>query len=444
MGTEFERIAGMAWRWPDGILTTLAHHINEETLKECHWEMSADKASGVDGMDWEQYGRNLEGNIRDLMERMRRGAYRPQPVRRVYIPKPGSDKMRPLGIPCYEDKLVQMQLGRILEAVYEQEFLGCSFGFRPGRSAHDALKVLNHIIEGRDISYVVDADIKGFFDNVDHEVLMGFLRMRIGDPKLLALVKRILIAGVVEDGQRRPTEKGVPQGGATSAVLANVYLHHVLDRWFMEAVKSHCRGEAHLVRYADDFVACFQYRDDAERYYVALVKRLVKYGLEVAPEKTRIIAFGRNADGERRKDGQGKPETFDFLGFTHYCGRSSEGKFRVKRKTCAKKFRAALARMKEWLHHNLTTPTAEVASMLVKKLDGYYRYYGITDNSRMMGNYHDCVRTLLYRWFRRRSQKTCMNWHKFLLYLKRNPLPRGRITVDIYDVGTELLRCYTR
>ena len=435
MGTELERIAEMARKHPGEKLTTLAHHINEDTLKECHRDMDRQKAVGVDGVSWDRYGQNLQDNISGLMQRMRKGAYRPQPVRRVYIPKAGSDKMRPLGIPCHEDKLVQMQVSRILDAVYEQEFLDCSFGFRPGRNCHDALKVLNHVIEKRNINYVVDADIKGFFDNVNHDVLMELLQMRIGDPKLLSLIKRILVAGVMEEGRLKPTEKGVPQGGGSSAVLSNVYLHHVLDSWFMEAVKAHCKGEAHLVRYADDFVACFQYEDDAKRFYASLTKRLEKFGLEVATEKTRIIAFGRNASRERRGNGQGKPETFDFLGFTHYCGKSTNGQFRVKRKTSAKKFRASLARAKEWLHLNLVTPTAEVISMLAVKLVGHYRYYGITDNSIMIGDFYHHIRKMLFKWFCRRSQKTGMNWDKFQRHLSRYPIPRGRIMVNIYDVN---------
>jgi len=439
MGTELERIAEIARKHPDEKLTALVHYITAETLKESYRNMERGKAVGVDGVSWEEYGMDLDGNVERLMDRMKAKAYRPQPVRRVYIPKPGSDKMRPLGIPCTEDKMVQMRMSGILEAIYEQEFLDCSFGFRPGRGCHDALKVLGHVIEKKSINYVVEADIKGFYDNVDHGVLMDFLRMRISDPKLLSIVKRMLVAGVVEDGRRMPTDKGVPQGGAVSAVLANVYLHHVLDKWFMEVVKEHCKGEAHLIRYADDFLGCFEYESDARRFHASLTKRLAKYGLELAEEKTRIIAFGKNTAEGRKKEGLGKPETFDFLGFTHYCGKSAGGWFRVKRKTSAKKFRAALAKIKEWLHRNLTTPTAEVVEMLATKLIGYYRYYGITDNSRMMDNFYERVKRMLYRWFCRRSQKTGMNWRKFQLYLKSNPLPRGRITVSIYDVRPAFL-----
>jgi hypothetical protein len=221
--------------------------------------------------------------------------------------------------------------------------------------------------------------------------------------------------------------------------MANVYLHHVLDSWFMEVVKTHCKGEAHLVRYADDFVACFQYENDARRFYESLLKRLEKFGLEVAVEKTRIITFGRNATDERRESGLGKPETFDFLGFTHYCGKGVKGQFRVKRKTSAKKFRTSLARTKEWLHLNLITPTYEVTNMVTMKLVGHYRYYGITDNSEMLGNFYYHIRRMLFKWFCRRSQKTGMNWEKYQRFLSRNPIPRGRITVNIYDVRPELI-----
>jgi RNA-directed DNA polymerase len=440
MGTELKRIAELARKRPGERLTTLMHHINRETLKECHREMEDNKATGVDGIDKDAYGEDLDGNIDRLLGRMKMGSYRPKPVRRVHIPKPGSDKMRPLGIPCHEDKLVQRQTSRILEAIYEQEFLDCSFGYRPGRGCHEALKVLNHVIERGRINYVVDADIKGFFDNVDHTKLMEFLQMRIGDPKLLSLIKRMLVAGVVEDGNLKPTDKGVPQGGPASAVLANVYLHHVLDTWFMEVVKKHCAGEAHLVRYADDFVGGFEYKEDAEKFYRALIKRLEKFGLEIAVEKTRIIAFGKNAVHECKQQGKHKPDTFDFLGFTHYCGKSVKGWFRVKRKTSAKKFRNALVSVKEWLHKNLARPSCVIVGELAMKLKGHYQYYGITDNSTMLGNYYYCVRRMLYRWFCRKSQKTGMNWNKYQLYLKRNPLPRGRITASIYDIRQELVR----
>ena len=278
------------------------HHINAETLTECHGELGGSKASGVDKVTWEEYGENLEANIRDLMERMKRQAYKPQPVRRVYIPKEGSSKMRPLGIPSYEDKLVQKALARILNAIYEQDSLGCAFGFRPGRGCHDALKVLNHIIQKKKVSYIVDADIRSFFDNVDHKWLMKFLELRIGDKNLLRIIKRFLIAGVMEGGIVYDTPSGTPQGGVISPILANVYLHYVLDLWFEKVVRRQCAGEAYLVKYADDFVCGFQYKEDAEQFYEDLQERLKKFSLEIAEEKTRIIAFGRNAESNGRKE----------------------------------------------------------------------------------------------------------------------------------------------
>jgi RNA-directed DNA polymerase len=439
METGLVRIAEIAKKRPKERFTALVHHINAETLTECHGELRGAKASGVDKVTWEEYGENLEANIRDLMERMKRQAYKPQPVRRVYIPKEGSTKVRPLGIPCYEDKLVQKALARILNAIYEQDFLGCAFGFRPGRGCHDALKVLNHIIEKKNVNYIVDADIRGFFDNVDHEWLMKFLELRIADKNLLRIIKRFLRAGVMEGGIVHDTPSGTPQGGVISPILANVYLHYVLDLWFEKVVRRQCAGEAYLVRYADDFVCGFQYKEDAERFYEDLQKRLKKFKLEIAEEKTRIIAFGRYAESNGRKEGRGKPDTFDFLGFTHYCSKGKQGYFRVKRKTSKKKYRSGLLRCKIWLRKHLNSPTWYVTAMLRRKLLGYYRYFGITDNSTAVGNFHYAIRRMFFKWFNRRSQKKSMNWEKYVKFLNRNPLPRARLYVKIYDVKPELL-----
>lgn len=439
MGTGLVRIAEIAKERPKERFTALVHHINAGTLMECHEELRGAKASGVDKVTWEEYGENLEANIRDLMERMKRQAYKPHPVRRAYIPKEGSTKIRPLGIPCYEDKLVQKALAKILNAIYEQDFLGCAFGFRPGRGCHDGLKVLNHIIEKKEVNYIVDADIRGFFDNVDQEWLMKFLERRIADKNLLRLIVRFLRAGVMEGGIVYDTPSGTPQGGVVSPILANVYLHYVLDLWFEKVVRRQSSGEAYLIRYADDFCCGFQYKEDAERFYKQLQERLKKFKLEVAEEKTRIIAFGRYAESNGRKEGRGKPETFDFLGFTHYCSKGKQGQFRVKRKTSKKKYRNGLLRCKLWLRKHLNSPTWYVTSKLRGKLLGYYRYYGITDNSTAVGNFCDAVRSMLYKWFNRRSQRKSMNWEKYVKFLNKNPLPRARIYVNIYDVKPELL-----
>lgn len=439
METGLVKIAKMAKERPQERFTTLIHHINQESLMACHQEISGRKASGVDQVTRQEYGDNLADNVADLLDRMKRQAYKPQPVRRVYIPKEGSTKMRPLGIPTYEDKLVQKGVAKILNAIYEQDFLDCSFGFRPARGCHDALKVLNHIIEKKKINYIVDADIRGFFDHVDHEWLMKFLELRIGDPNLLRLIKRFLKAGVMEAGIVYDTPQGTPQGGICSPILANVYLHYVLDVWFEKVVKKQSQGEAYLVRYADDFVCCFQEKRDAERFYTNLQERLKKFNLEIAEEKTRIIAFGRMAEAEREKGDKRKPDTFDFLGFTHYCSKSQDGRFRVKRKTSQKKYRSSLLRCKTWLRKHLNSPTKDVIEMLYLKMQGTYRYYGITDNSMSLGNFCDKVRRMLFKWFNRRSQRKSMNWAKYVRFLKRYPLPRAKVYVNIYDVRPELL-----
>ena len=438
METKLERIARVAKEKPNEKITSLAGIINEETLKESHRKMSGKKAVGVDQMTKDDYEENLDGNIESLVSRMKRQAYKPQPVRRVYIPKAGSNKMRPLGIPSYEDKLVQDVLCDILNAVFEGDFLDCSFGFRPGRGCHDALKALDRVIQRREINYVVDADIKGFFDNMNHEWIMKFVNHRIADVNIQRLIKRFLKSGLVENGEFKDTQLGAPQGGSISPILGNIYLHYVLDIWFEKVVKKSCLGNAYMVRYADDVVFCFQYLGEAEAFYEKLIERLAKFGLEIAEDKTKIIEFGRFAAEQSKRKGKSKPETFDFLGFTHYCSKSREGQFRIKRKTCKKKYCASLKKVREWLWSRLTTPASVVMKQLAIKLSGYYRYYGITDNYETNSRFGDEVRKILYKMFNRRSQKKSMNWEKYLLFLKRYPLPRPKIYVNIYDLRPEI------
>lgn len=346
METELTRIAEVARKRPQERFTSLAHLINETTLRDCHRKMKANKALGIDKVSKEEYEQNLTENLRELVEQMKRQAYKPQPVRRAYIPKPGTSKKRPLGILAYQDKLVQAVMARILTAIYEADFLDCSYGFRPGRNCHDALKELTRIIETRRINYIVDADIKGFFDHVNHEWMLKFIGHRIADPNIRRLIARFLKAGVMENGVKQNIIEGTPQGGNISPILANIYLHYVLDLWFTRIVKKWCRGEAYLIRYCDDFVCCFEYEEEAKAFYEALKGRLGKFNLEIAEDKTRIIAFGRNAT---KKSDKRKPDTFDFLGFTHYCGKSKQGYFRVKRKTSRKKYQASILRCKEWI-----------------------------------------------------------------------------------------------
>jgi RNA-directed DNA polymerase len=438
METKLTRIAQIAKERPEARITSLAGLINKESIIESHIKMSRKKATGVDDVTKDEYDKNLNENVEDLLERMKRQAYKPQPVRRVYIPKIGTDKMRPLGILAYEDKLVQSVLSDILNAVFDGDFLDCSFGFRPNRGCHDALKAVTKIIQGKKINYIVDADIKGFFDNMSHEWVMKFIDHRIADVNIYRLIARFLKTGVLENGEHRETPIGAPQGGQISPILGNIYLHYVLDLWFEKVIRKQCKGASYMVRYADDSVFCFQYEDEAKAFYEQLKKRLAKFKLELADDKTKIMKFGRYAEEECKKAGIGKPETFDFLGFTHYCSKSAKGFYRVKRKTSKKKYNASLKKLKVWLRNQLTVPAVEVMKKLVVKINGYYRYYGITDNFQMIARFGDEVRGFLYKMFNRRSQKKSMNWDKYILFLKKYPLPKPKIYINIYDLRSDI------
>ena len=432
METELTKIARIAKEKPKEKMQSLAGMINKETLGKAHKEMSTKKATGVDQVTKDDYDANLSDNLDGLVERMKRQAYKPQPVKRVYIPKAGSEKMRPLGIPAYEDKLVQKVLSNILNAVFEQDFLDCSYGFRPNRNCHDALQNLNTIIRDNNVNFIVDADIKGFFDTMSHDWIMEFVRHRIADKNIERLIARFLKSGTVENGEYRETDVGAPQGGNISPILGNLYLHHVLDLWFEIKFKKTCKGEAYMVRYADDSVFCFQYQDEANRFYEEMKIRLGKFNLEIQEDKTKIIRFGRWAKTDCGKDGMKKPETFDFLGFTHYCGTNTRGQFKVKRKTSKKKFRVTMMKMKKWLRSNLTTPAKQVMKDLKIKMSGYLRHYSITDNWKMVKYYIYEVRRMLYKMFNRRSQKKSMDWSKYAKFLLKYPLVTPKIYVIFY------------
>lgn len=430
--TKLDRIAERARRDKRAQFSSLSHLLNEETLKESFQRLARDAAPGIDRVTKDMYAEQLDENLADVVDRLKRRAYQPQMVRRKYIAKDGSSKMRPLGIPVTEDKLVQDGITRILERIYEQDFMDFSYGFRPERGCHDALKELNRIIMRQKVNYVVDADIRGFFDNVDHDWMMKFLRHRVTDTPMLQLIRRFLKAGILEDGQRRATEEGVPQGGTCSPLLANVYLHYTLDLWFDRVFARTCRGEAYLVRYADDFVACFQYKDDAERFYEALQVRLAKFKLEVAMEKTRIIAFGRFAAKQAKSEGKSKPDTFDFLGFTHYCGLSRSGRFCLKQRTSRKKARAKLKAFYAWLSENRHLPLTELWPLVNAKLRGHYQYYGITHNFACIRTFYYRVTVFCFKWLNRRGQKKSFTWPEFSRMLKRYPLAKPRICVPLY------------
>ena len=432
VATKLHRIAEKARKEPLFQFTSLYHLMNEELLRECFKRLRSDAAAGIDRVTKGMYAENLDANLTDLIGRLHRMAYKPQPVRRKYIPKPGSDEQRPLGIPALEDKLVQSGLVRILDAVYEQDFIGDSYGFRPGRSCHSALRALSDTVENNPVNHIVEADIKGFFDHVNQEWLMKFLAHRISDKRIQRMVKRFLKAGVSEDGTIMVSDEGTPQGGVISPLLANIYLHYALDLWFEKVFRKRCKGLARLIRYADDFVVCFQYKPDAELFLQEVGKRLGKFGLELEPTKTRVMEFGRFAVQNAKRRGE-RAETFDFLGLTHYCGTKRDGKgFRMKRVTARKKFTAKLKAFKEWMRMARTMKTKELWEIAKSKLRGHYAYYGVTDNLSGIKRFGEEVRKLLFKWLNRRGKRGCLNWQKFGEMLKRFPLPEPRIKVRMF------------
>jgi len=435
---RLDRVFQRAKTHPDEVYNNLFSLLNYELLWYAFRRLKRGKTPGVDNVTVEGYEQDLKVNLRDLLDRIHRGSYRPLPSLRKNIPK-GDGKTRPLGIACVEDKLVQRAVVMILEQIYEVDFHETSYGYRPGKSCHEALAILGGIIATRKVNWISDADIRGFFDNVCHERLVELLRVRISDPRMLALIERFLKAGVMIDGQLQATEDGVPQGASLSPLLANVYLHYVLDEWFDRDVKPRMRGEAYLLRFADDFICCFECESDAKRYQAVLPKRLARYSLSVAEEKTKLIRFGRFARRDHQRQGEGAPATFDFLGFTHYCGRSRAGKFKLKRKTSGKKLRVKLAEMRLWLHHQLSTPVGEMWQVLNAKLRGHYQYYGINDNWPLLMAYRSKVRRMAKRHLSRRSQKSYVSWDDFNRFTELHPLASPRRLTDLIAMNRQLL-----
>ena len=430
--TKLRRIAEKARNEPSFKFTSLFHLMNEELLRGCFERLRKNASPGIDKMTKTQYAENLDDNIKNLVNRLHRMAYKPQPVQRKYIPKPGSSKQRPLGIPCLEDKLVQAGLVKILECVYEQDFIEHSYGFRPRKSCHRALAALSKAVEDNFTNHILEADIKGFFDNVEQEWLMKFIAHRIGDKRIQRMIKRFLKAGIVEDGNFKFSDEGTPQGGVISPLLGNIYLHYSLDVWFEKSYHKRCKGFAQLIRYADDFVICLQYKTEAIKLKSELTKRLGKFGLEVEPTKTKVIEFGRFAV-QNAKSRRERAKTFDFLGLTHYCSTKRNGKgYRMKRVTTRKNFVAKLKSFKEWLKKARTEKTKEIWETVKAKLRGHYNYYGVTDNLKKIALYGWKVEKLLFKWLNRRGKRNCLNWSKFEEMLKRFPLPVPRIKVNMF------------
>lgn len=405
---------------------SLAHLMTEDFFKGCFWELKRDKATGIDGVGVKEYEVSLEENIKDLVARLKAKKYRPQPVRRAYIPKSDGSK-RGLGVPTIEDKIVQMGIKKILEAIFEVDFIDVSYGFRPKRSCHDALDVLDKTIMTKPVSYVVDMDIKEFFDTIDHEWLMKCLRQRVKDTSLLRIIARFLRAGIIEEGKVIETDKGTPQGGVLSPILANIYLHYILDLWFEKAVKKQLKGFAKLVRYCDDFIVLFQSGSEAEAFGNMLKQRLSKFGLTVAESKSRIIEFGRYVWQKAQVENK-RVATFDFLGFTHYCDKTRKGKFKLGRKTSRLKYRQKIKAMNEWLKkvRNLVKLKEWWPALRVKLL-GHYRYYGISGNMRELKKFYTQTSKLAYKWINRRSQKKSYTYKQYCSFVKYNPLPKPKI-----------------
>ncbi len=432
--TKLALISQRARKEPKLQFTSLAHLLNEGFLKECYHSLGRDRASGIDGVSWREYGERLDENLNKLVERMKAKQYKPLPAKRVYIPKNEHEK-RSLGLPALEDKIVQKGIARILEAIYEADFLDCSYGFRPERNCHQAINAVDKTIMTNPINHVIEADIKGFFDNVSHEWMMKFLQVRINDPSFLLLIRRFLKAGYVESGQIVATGQGTPQGGNLSPMLSNIFLHYVLDLWFEKKAKPQIKGACWLVRYADDFICMVQYQDDARHIEQKLRERFAKFDLELHPEKTRVISFGRY-ERENAKRQNRKPNTFDFLGFTHFCGTSRRGKFIVGRQTSRKKFRMKCTEMNNWLRKIRNyKKTKEWWPVLQAKLRGHYQYYGVSGNMRTLRCFYKLTLRMTLKWLNRRSQRKSFNGERFREYLKHYPLPKPMIVHNLYTLS---------
>ena len=432
METKLGRIADKSAHEARPEFTSLYHLLNEEMLLKCHKELSGKKAVGVDKVTKEEYSRNLEENIKSLVLRLKNKSYKPQPVKRVYIPK-ANGKKRPLGIAAYEDKIVQLGLKKILEAVYEPKFQENMYGFRPKRNCHMAIKDMCTKIIRRRIDYIVDADIKGFFDHMSHEWTLKFVGYYIKDPNILNLINKFLKAGILEEGEYKASDEGSVQGGNISPVLANIYMHHVLMLWYDLYYRKRGRGMSFLVVFADDFIAGFEQKEEAERFYRELQERLAKFGLEIEKSKSRLVEFGRYARERRLRRGLGKPETFNFLGFTFYCGKTSKGKFCVITKTNSKRMGMKLKEMNKWLKENKILPLKVLIMKLNQKLSGHYNYYGLTYNVRSLMNFRYNTERLLHKWLNRRSQRRSYTWEQFRMMQTQYSRVKPKRCFNLYE-----------
>ncbi len=428
MSPRLLKVVERAQREPEGRFHSLAHLIDVPALERAYRRIRKDGAVGVDGVTKEAYGDELLANLEDLHGRLKSRRYRHQPIRRVHIPK-DKGKTRPIGISAFEDKIVQGAVRAVLEAIYEQDFLDCSFGFRPKRSAHDAVRALNQAVRCGKVSWILEADVQSYFDSVDRTKLAELLQIRVADGSLLRLIGKCLHVGVLDGEEYSEPDRGTTQGSVLSPLLGNVYLHYVLDVWFERVVTPRLRGEATLIRYADDFIIGFERHDDAQRVMAVLGKRFERYGLTLHPDKTRLVPFGRPPAGQRGGKG---PATFDFLGFTVYWGRTRSGRWQMRCKTRHARLRRAIKSVGEWCRRHRHLPIVTQHAALKRRLGGHFNYFGVNGNFRSLVPLVEATERVWIKWLRRRSQRTRLTWERYKALLERFPLPQPRITVQIW------------
>ena len=433
MTTELERIAVKARCEPELRFTSLAHHVTRDRVERNLKKIPNRSAPGCDGVTVAGAKKDFDQWIEPMLRSVHHQGYKAPPIRRVYIPKPGKQEKRPLGVPCVSDRALQRSTSEVLSAIYEQDFLPCSFGGRPGRGAHNALSTLNEVIAGKKVGWVLEADLKNFFGSLDHGWLLRFVEHRVGDPRMISLIRRWLKAGILEEGEIHPNEEGTPQGGSISVLLSNLYLHYVLDLWFERVVKPRLRGEAYLVRYIDDFVVCFQYREDAIRFQNALRRRLEKFRLVLEPTKTKLVEFGRFAARHASKRGRKRPETIYFLGFTLYCTRNQKGNFKVGFRTEKSRLQRSMANLSDLMRRIRHLPVRVQAVNLNRVLRGHYGYYGIAGNFRALQKVHRFVERYWRKMLNSRSREGSVSWEIFHKIKERFPLQRPRLKLNYVE-----------
>ncbi len=433
MATELERIAAKARCEPELRFTSLAHHVTRDRVEKNLKKIPNRSAPGCDDVTVAEAKRDFDQWIEPMLQSVHQQGYKAPPIRRVYIPKPGKQEKRPLGVPCVSDRALQRSTSEVLSAIYEQDFLPCSFGGRPGRGAHNALSTLNEVIAGKKVSWVLEADLKNFFGSLDHGWLLRFVEHRVGDPRMISLIRRWLKAGILEEDEIYPNEEGTPQGGSISVLLSNLYLHYVLDLWFERVVKPRLRGEAYLVRYIDDFVVCFQYREDAIRFQNVLRRRLEKFSLVLEPTKTKLVEFGRFAAKHACKRGRKRPETIYFLGFTLYCTRNHNGNFKVGFCTEKSRLQRSMANLSDLMRRIRHLPVRVQAFNLNRALRGHYSYYGIAGNFRALQKVHRFVERYWRKMLNSRSREGSVTWEIFHKIKERFPLQRPRLKLNYVE-----------